>query len=145
MREYRESVIEKEFIELEELNEDQFLTLKETLTRIGFPAYSDDENEKPTLWQTVHVFHSMGKYYLVHFKQMFLLDGKVKSTVVTDMDRQRLWSISFLINKWGLAKVKSEIPQTSVRVKIVPFSEKNDWQLKCKYTIGVKKGDYYGK
>ena len=100
MNEYQREVMEG-FVEIEPLNSDQFLKLKETLTRIGIPSRSEDPNELPTLWQSVHVFHNRGRYYLVHFKHMFLLDGRVKSTKLTDTDLDRLEAVAALVEKWA--------------------------------------------
>ena len=82
--EYRNQLKES-FIEIEPLNRDGFLTLRETLTRIGMPARRG-QGEKPILWQSVHVLHSQGHYYLVHFKEMFLLDGRVSVTKMSEED-----------------------------------------------------------
>lgn len=137
MNEYREEVMSN-FIEIDRLDSDQFLRLKETLTRIGVPVHSDDPNEKPTLWQSVHVFHNRGRYYLVHFKQMFLLDGRVKSTNITDVDFDRLEAIAVLVERWGLAKCKEQLPAPRMKVHVIPYAQKDDWLLKAKYNVGGK-------
>lgn len=132
MNEYRESVIEK-FIEIESLDDDRFLKLKETLTRIGVVSKTE---QRPSLYQSVHVFHNKNRYYLVHFKQMFLLDGRVKSTNLTQLDLDRLSSIAHLLQKWGFVKLKTEVENSSVRVHVIPYAEKNNWNLETKYAIG---------
>lgn len=135
MNEYQMEVM-KGFVGIEALDSDQFLKLKETLTRIGIPAKSGSDEELPTLWQSVHVFHNRGRYYLVHFKQMFLLDGRVKSTVMTDDDFDRLESIAALLEKWGLARCLEEMPPQKVKVRVIPYHEKDAWNLRAKYKIG---------
>lgn len=135
MNEYREEVMSK-FIEIESLDSDQFLRLKETLTRIGVPKNSEDPNTKPTLWQSVHVFHNRGRYYLVHFKQMFLLDGRVKSTNITDLDLDRLEAIAVLVERWGLAKCLDKLPSPKIKVHVIPYAQKEDWILQAKYDVG---------
>lgn len=138
MNEYQREVMEG-FIEIEALDSDQFLKLKETLTRIGIPSRSEDPNVKPTLWQSVHVFHNRGRYYLVHFKHMFLLDGRVKSTTMTDTDLDRLEAVAALVEKWGLATCIEEMPLPRVNVRVIPYADKENWNLQAKYKIGLKK------
>ena len=135
MNEYQREVMEG-FVEIEPLNSDQFLKLKETLTRIGIPSRSEDPNELPTLWQSVHVFHNRGRYYLVHFKHMFLLDGRVKSTKLTDTDLDRLEAVAALVEKWGLARCIEEMPAPRVNVRVIPYAEKANWNLRVKYRMG---------
>lgn len=125
-----------QFIEIEKLDGDQFLRLKETLTRIGVPVPAVDPNEKPTLWQSVHVFHNRGRYFLVHFKQMFLLDGRVKSTNITDVDFDRLEAIAVLVERWGLAKCKEKLPAPRMNVRVISYADKDNWSLKAKYNVG---------
>lgn len=135
MNEYQESVMEQ-FIEIEPLNNDQFLQLKETLTRIGITAHATEEGGKPILWQSVHVFHRRGRYFLVHFKHMFLLDGQVKSTKITDDDLDRFEAIASLVEKWGLVRCLEELPKPRVRVHVIPHHQKGEWELKAKYKMG---------
>lgn len=134
MREYRESVIE-DFVEVETLNEDQFLTVRETVTRLGLRK-PPEQGDVPVLSQVVHVFHSKGRHYIVHFKQLFLLDGNVKSTVMTDNDYDNLYSAVTLLKKWGLVKPLWDIPNPQKFLTVVPYARKDDWQLKPNYTIG---------
>lgn len=138
MNEYQKQVME-DFVEVQSLDSDQFLKLKETLTRIGIPAKVTDPEQKPVLWQSVHVFHNRGRYYLVHFKQMFLLDGRVKSTDMTDDDFDRLESIAALLEKWGLVRCIEQMPSQKVKVRVIPYAEKDRWELRAKYKIGTKK------
>ncbi|ASD50392.1 endoribonuclease translational repressor [Acidovorax phage ACP17] len=135
MNEYRENVM-ADFIEIDALDSDQFLKLKETLTRIGYAEPSKDPNMKPTLWQSVHVFHNKGRYFLVHFKQMFLLDGRVNSTNITDGDLDRLEAIAVLVERWGLARCKEVMPKPRIKVTVIPYAEKDAWNLQAKYNVG---------
>lgn len=140
MNEFQKEVMEG-FVEIEPLDSDQFLKLKETLTRIGIAAKSPGPGELPTLWQSVHIFHNRGRYFLVHFKQMFLLDGRVKSTVMTDDDFDRLESIAALLEKWGLVRCIESMPPQKVKVRVIPYAEKDGWNLRAKYKIGHKKDE----
>lgn len=131
-----ESVLE-EFIEIEPLTIDDFLKVKETLTRIGMASKKKDD-EKPTLWQSAHVFHKKGKYFIVHFKQLFLLDGKSVKTDFTDQDFYRTNIIASLLQKWGLIKVKTPLtlPDYEIKVAVISYKEKDNWELRTKYSIG---------
>lgn len=144
MNEYRENVM-ADFIEIEPLDSDQFLKLKETLTRIGYAEQSKDPNRKPTLWQSVHVFHNRGRYFLVHFKQMFLLDGRVNSTNLTDADLDRLEAIAVLVERWGLARCIEQMPKPRVKVTVIPYAEKDSWNLQAKYNIGTRAAKFKQK
>lgn len=122
------------FVEIEPLNEDEFLKVRETLTRIGMVA-SDN-----TLWQSCHVFHKAGKYYIVHYKELLLLDGHKPDFDENDIARRN--TICKIISKWGLVKVidegKIDKPTTKDRskIKILTHAEKSKWKLGVKYTIG---------
>ena len=106
------------------------------MTRIGISGKNNTE-----LYQTAHILHKRGKYYIVHFKELFLLDGK-KSTY-TDDDRKRRNTIAMLLEQWGLVKIvnpemiEEKLPVKSI--KIVPYKEKVNWELIPKYTIGNNK------
>jgi len=120
------------------LNEkDDFLKVRETLTRIGVASKKDR-----TLYQSCHILHKKGLYYLVHFKELFALDGK--PTDITENDLSRRNAIANLLEDWGLIKiVKKEQTATPEpiflsQVKILSHKEKNDWQLVPKYNIGKK-------
>lgn len=135
-------LIDNTFYELELLSSDDFNKLRETLTRIGLPSRKDGEK---TLTQTAHVLHKQGRYYLVHFKQMFLLDGKTTRTEFTLEDKNRLAKIISLLSEWGLIKVafvpefildEDEIRDT--HITIVPYKNKNQWKLVSKYDVGTK-------
>jgi hypothetical protein len=116
---------------------DDFLKVKETLSRIG--VASKKEN---TLYQSCHILHKQGKYYIVHFKQLFLLDGKTSD--FSDEDRGRVNTISNLLSEWGLVTLvdqsKSEDPIAPLsQIKIISHREKSEWNLVTKYNIGKKR------
>jgi len=121
------------------LNEpDDFLKVKETLTRIGV---SSQKNEN-TLWQSCHILHKQGKYFILHFKELFMLDGKPSNFTVEDLKRRN--TIATLLSDWGLVDLVKPIDQSTTtnlkKIKIVSFREKEDWTLNTKYNIGnVKK------
>jgi hypothetical protein len=116
---------------------DDFLKVRETLSRIGVASRKDK-----TLYQSCHILHKQGKYAIVHFKQLFLLDGKKSD--FSDEDRGRLNTIANLLHEWGLVTLvdppKSADPVAPLnQIKIIPFAEKKDWNLVTKYTIGKAK------
>jgi len=115
---------------------DDFLKVRETLTRIGVAS----RNEKK-LYQSCHILHKQGKYYIVHFKELFLLDGKHSD--FSDNDMQRRNRITKLLADWGLVEVVNEemITEASTvsQIKILPHKEKAEWELVPKYSIGSKK------
>lgn len=117
--------------------QDDFLKVRETLTRIGVAAKNDD-----ILYQSCHILHKQGRYYIVHFKELFELDGKPSN--MSENDFQRRNTIANLIAEWGLvklvdaAKTKDNVAPLS-QIKILPFKDKGQWQLVSKYTIGKKK------
>jgi len=115
---------------------DDFLKVKETLTRIGVAS-----RKEKMLYQSCHILHKKGKYYIVHFKQMFVLDGK--PTDFSEGDIARRNTIANLLAEWGLIKIVSkkmtETPTAPMsQIKIVSYKEKNDWKLVPKYSIGKK-------
>ncbi len=117
---------------------DDFLKVRETLTRIGVASRKDK-----TLYQSCHILHKQGKYYIVHFKELFALDGK-KSTL-TQNDIQRRNTISLLLQDWNLIDiVKKEATEDKAplsQIKVLPFKEKKEWTLSAKYNIGKKVDD----
>ncbi len=118
-------------------SEDSFLKIKETLTRIGVASRKSD-----ILYQSCHILHKQGKYYIVHFKELFLLDGK--EAVLTENDIARRNTIIDLLDEWKLLQVKnpSEIadPQAPLnQIKVLSYKEKSKWTLESKYQIGQKK------
>lgn len=124
-------------VEIELAEQNDFLKVRETLTRIGVAAKNQN-----VLYQSCHILHKRGKFYLVHFKELFALDGK--PTDISDNDIARRNTIANLIAEWGLVKL-TDPTKTAANVaplnqiKILPFREKGDWQLITKYTIGKKK------
>ena len=114
---------------------DDFLKVRETLTRIGVASRKDK-----TLFQSCHILHKQGKYYITHFKELFALDGK-KSTLVEN-DIQRRNTIALLLQDWNLIEVvKTSMVENKAplsQIKVLPFKEKNEWNLVAKYNIGKK-------
>jgi hypothetical protein len=94
-------------------------------------------DELPILWQTAHILHKQNRYYIVHFKQLFLLDGKKDKTDFNDDDKERINAIARMLDDWKLVKLKSKVEKCfDKRVCVVPFKEKFDWDLRSKYSIG---------
>lgn len=132
----RKSDLIDTFFEIETLDRDQFLKVKETLTRIGVVSRRGD-GEKPTLWQSCHILHKRGRYYICHFKQLFLLDGRSRVTDYTDDDADRTATIVRLLEDWGLVRSIYEVESLSTNVVVIPFKDKSKFHLKAKYTLGV--------
>lgn len=127
------SVIDS-LVEVKLAEEDDFLKVRETLTRIGVASRKDKK-----LYQSCHILHKQGKYYIVHFKELFALDGKPSN--FSDEDKGRRNTIINLLQDWGLIKVVEpemiKEPATPLRqIKILPFKEKDEWELVTKYNIG---------
>jgi|TARA_B100001094_G_scaffold82123_1_gene78340 hypothetical protein len=114
---------------------DDFLKIRETLTRIGVASRKDK-----TLYQSCHILHKQGKYYITHFKELFALDGK-KATL-TENDIQRRNTISILLQDWNLIDIversQAENKAPLSQIKVLPFKEKKEWNLSAKYNIGKK-------
>ena len=133
-----ETTTEKIIADLVEitLTDDQnFLKIKETLTRIGIPSKVDK-----TLYQSCHILQKRGKYYIVHFKELFKLDGKPSS--FTADDRTNRDAIATMLERWNLLDIVSNHVDFNAKadaLKIVSFSDKKNWKLVPKYTIGKKK------
>ena len=113
---------------------DDFLKIRETLTRIGVASRKDK-----ILYQSCHILHKQGKYYIVHFKELFQLDGK--PTTIEESDIGRRNTICGLLQQWNLLKVlePSRIEEPKVplsQIKIIPYKEKTEWKLTTKYSIG---------
>jgi hypothetical protein len=123
-----------QLIEVRLYNSEDFLKVKETLSRIGIASKKDN-----TLYQSCHILHKQGKYYIVHFKELFLLDGKEATLSEGDLGRRN--RIVALLDEWELvevidySRVESNIIPLN-QVKIIPFKEKSKWNLVTKYTIG---------
>ena len=126
-----------QMIEVTLEQQDDFLKVRETLTRIGIASRKDR-----TLYQSCHVLHKQGRYYIVHFKELFALDGKPAN--FDDADLARRNTIANLLSDWGLIKLvdasKSASPVALMsQIKIIPHKDKSEWTLEAKYTIGRKK------
>jgi len=117
------------------LNEpDDFLKVRETLTRIGVASRKDKK-----LYQSCHILHKQGRYFIVHFKELFLLDGKKSNLEENDLARRN--TIAQLMSDWGLITIDGQKvePLAPMRqIKIIPFKEKNEWELCPTYNIGSK-------
>lgn len=127
------------FVEVVLVEEDDFLKVRETLTRIGVSS-----RRERVLYQSCHILHKQGKYYITHFKELFALDGK--PSTITENDIQRRNAIANLLEEWGLIKVVNyDIIKDNMapihQIKIISFKEKDDWELIAKYNIGKKKKD----
>jgi hypothetical protein len=127
------------FVEVVLVEEDDFLKVRETLTRIGVSS-----RKERVLYQSCHILHKQGKYYIVHFKELFALDGK--PSTITENDIQRRNAIANLLEEWGLIKIINyNIVENNMapihQIKIISFKEKDDWELIAKYNIGKKKKD----
>ena len=126
-----------DLLEITLAKEDDFLKVKETLTRIGVSSRKEKK-----LWQSCHILHKRGKYYIVHFKELFALDGL--PTNLSDDDIGRRNTIANLLEEWELLEIvdqeQSEEPVAPIsKIKILPYKEKGDWELCPKYHIGKKK------
>ena len=118
---------------------DDFLKVRETLTRIGVASRKDK-----TLYQSCHILHKQGRYFIVHFKELFALDGKPSN--FTESDTSRRNTIANLLAEWGLlALVTPDLSKQPVapisQIKVLPFKEKDQWNLTAKYNIGKKNGE----
>lgn len=113
---------------------DDFLKVRETLSRIGVASRKERK-----LYQSCHILHKQGRYYIVHFKELFALDGK--DTNITDNDISRRNSIAALLGDWGLVEIvgDSEPKAPLSQIKVISFKEKNEWDLETKYNIGKKR------
>ena len=119
------------------LHDENFLKIKETLTRIGIASRKDKK-----IYQSCHILHKQGKYYIVHFKELFMLDGKINN--FDEEDKARRNTIVNLLEEWKLIKtVDSASTQAPVaplsQIKILAHKEKGDWELVAKYSIGKKR------
>lgn len=113
---------------------DDFLKVRETLTRIGVASRKDKK-----LFQSCHILHKQGRYFIVHFKELFLLDGKKSNLEENDVQRRN--TIATLLSDWGLIKLAAGTGLECAplrQIKIIPFKEKNEWELCPKYNIGNK-------
>lgn len=123
-------------IEVTLAHKDDFLKVKETLTRIGVASRKDN-----TLYQSCHILHKQGKYYITHFKELFALDGKETDFSENDISRRN--TIANLLAEWGLVTLsnseKSSAPIAPIsQIKVISFKDKDKWNLQSKYNIGHK-------
>jgi hypothetical protein len=119
---------------------DDFLKVRETLTRIGVASRKDK-----VLFQSCHILHKQGRYYIVHFKELFALDGK--SADLSENDLQRRNTIAKLLFDWGLVQILNQDKFLDIaplsQIKIIAFKDKGEWDLQTKYNIGKKRTDFY--
>tara|TARA_B110000503_G_scaffold66391_1_gene104218 strand:- start:2288 stop:2689 length:402 start_codon:yes stop_codon:yes gene_type:complete len=123
-------------VEVELPTQDSFLKVKETLTRIGISSRKERK-----LYQSCHILHKQGRYSILHFKELFILDGKHNTLTEEDISRRN--TIVNLLEEWELVKIidptKTKDPVASLnQIKIISFKEKNEWELTVKYNIGKK-------
>ena len=114
---------------------DDFLKVRETLSRIGVASRKERK-----LYQSCHILHKQGRYYIVHFKELFALDGKRTNISTNDLSRRN--TIANLLQDWGLIKIMSESSYEAAplsQIKILTYKEKNEWLLETKYNIGKKR------
>jgi len=131
-----EQEIVNSLVEISFAEKDDFLKIRETLTRIGVASRREQE-----LFQSCHILHKKGKYYITHFKELFQLDGKKATFDESDVGRRN--TIIDLLKQWNLIKVldesKIETPRAPLsQIKIVSFKDKENWKLTTKYSIGSK-------
>ncbi len=124
-------------IEVKLKEDEDFLKIRETLTRIGVASRKDK-----TLFQSCHILHKQGKYYITHFKELFSMDGKPSNFTEDDISRRN--SIANLLAEWGLVELvnpdKSKEPVSPLsQIKVLPHKEKDEWNLAAKYNIGKKR------
>ena len=130
-----EQIVES-LVEIGLVEPDNFLKIKETLTRIGVSS-----KHKKELFQSCHILHKKGKFYIVHFKELFMLDGKPTNIDETDVKRRN--TIVRLLNDWGLItvvdpeKIADQLPMN--QIKIISYADKDNWILTAKYNIGKYK------
>jgi hypothetical protein len=125
---------QKDMLEVTLREPDDFLKVRETLSRIGVASRKEKK-----LYQSCHILHKQGKYYIVHFKELFALDGK--KTNLSENDIARRNTVVNLLNDWGLVYVDdaAEPAAPLSQIKVISFREKNDWMLETKYNIGKKR------
>ena len=126
-----------DMLEISFKENDDFLKIRETLTRIGVASRKDK-----TLYQSCHILHKRGKYYIVHFKELFALDGK--ESTISENDLARRNAIARLLEEWDLLSIldeeKSSTPLAPMsQIKVLPHKEKSEWNLIAKYNIGSAK------
>ena len=127
-------------VEIDLAEQDDFLKVRETLTRIGVSS-----RKEKVLYQSCHILHKQGRYAIVHFKELFALDGKPSN--ISENDIQRRNAIANLLEEWGLVKIlNKKLHEDNIaplhQIKIIAFKEKEEWNLITKYNIGKKTQDY---
>ena len=125
---------QKDMLEVTLREPDDFLKVRETLSRIGVASRKEKK-----LYQSCHILHKQGKYYIVHFKELFALDGKKTNLPENDIARRN--TVVNLLNDWGLVYVDdaAEPAAPLSQIKVISFREKNDWMLETKYNIGKRR------
>ena len=126
---------QEQLLEITLAEPDDFLKVRETLSRIGVASRKERK-----LYQSCHILHKQGRYYIVHFKELFALDGKKTNITINDMARRN--TIANLLKDWGLVDVISESEYESAplsQIKILTYKEKSEWSLETKYNIGKKR------
>jgi len=129
------------FVEIQLFDQNDFLKIRETLSRIGIAGKVKAEGELPSLFQSCHILYKRNRYYIVHFKEMFALDGK--TTNFSDEDLARRNTIAVLLEQWGLLKIlnpaRTDAPRASLNnIRIISHKEKANWVLVAKYDIGKR-------
>ena len=121
-------------VEVRLRNEDDFLKVRETLTRIGVAS-----KKEKTLYQSCHILHKQGRYFITHFKELFALDGKQTSIASNDIARRN--TIANLLQDWGLVNIVGELGEVAPlsQIKVLSYKDKGEWTLETKYSIGKKK------
>jgi len=122
-------------LEIELKSDDDFLKVRETLTRIGVAS-----KKEKTLYQSCHILHKQGRYFIVHFKELFSLDGKTSNFSESDIARRN--TIALLLEEWGLVRLLNyddDADTASIgQIKVISFGEKKDWNLVTKYNLGKR-------
>ena len=126
----------EDLLEVRLLDDDNFLKVKETLTRIGISSKKDN-----TLYHSCHILHKQGKYYILHFKELFLLDGRTSNIDENDIRRRN--TIAKLLDEWNLVEIvspnKFDDTVSMKQIKVIPYKDKSNWTLIPKYNIGKRK------
>ena len=127
---------QEQMLEVSLMEPDDFLKVRETLSRMGVASRKERK-----LYQSCHILHKQGRYYIVHFKELFALDGKKTNLSVNDIARRN--TITTLLNDWGLVEVIGKIEEVAPlsQIKVLSFGEKSEWILETKYNLGKKKED----
>ena len=133
---YEQDQLVEKLVEVSFEERDDFLKIRETLSRIGIASRREQE-----LFQSCHILHKRGKYYIVHFKELFALDGKPSD--FTEEDQSRRNTIANLLEEWELVDIVNAEKVANAgslsTIKVIPFNQKSEWELVAKYNIGKKK------